>query len=343
MIMIRLSVFAIFILLGLNVSVCPVSATAPTTAKILFTSSRDGNYEVYIMNPDGSEQVNLTQHPTNDLEAVWSPTGEQILFVSDREDSIRDLYLMDPDGSNVRRAFKRKRIAYRYAPTWSPDGKQIAYIHLNWNGVTFMISITTLGEQKEVRVVEGWDPAWSPDGKEIAYVAHPLDDRRVTLIDIHTQRQKRLLPRKVTPWQNRPSWSASGAKLAFSWNKNPLPRFLPGNRLPPGWIEKETIYIANLDGTGLQQLINEAGPRAQYPALSPNGDKLLYTQAINGRLQLFKLDVNSGIRTQLTHVGRVFKANFGGDWFDPVYLLSVSPKPQSLSTVWGKLKKHKLH
>ena len=62
--------------------VCQVFAETPTTPKILFTSTRDGNHEVYIMNPDGSEQVNLTQHPARDVSAVWSPTGEQILFAS---------------------------------------------------------------------------------------------------------------------------------------------------------------------------------------------------------------------------------------------------------------------
>ena len=55
-----------------------IFAEAPTTPKILFTSSRDGNSEIYMMNPDGSEQVNLTQHRASDISAVWSPTGEQI-------------------------------------------------------------------------------------------------------------------------------------------------------------------------------------------------------------------------------------------------------------------------
>lgn len=82
---IRLFALAILNVLILDVNVDFAFATAPTTAKILFTSSRDGNYEVYMMNPDGSEQINLTQHRANDLNPVWSPTGEQILFVSDRE------------------------------------------------------------------------------------------------------------------------------------------------------------------------------------------------------------------------------------------------------------------
>ena len=112
----------VFMLISLSSSVCDLWAKAPTTPKILYTSWQNGSYEVYIMNPDGTEQVNLTQHPAADLNAVWSPTGEQILFVSDR-DGVRDLFLMDPDGANVRRVFKKE--VYRGRPAWSPDGKRI--------------------------------------------------------------------------------------------------------------------------------------------------------------------------------------------------------------------------
>ena len=99
---------------------------------------------------------------------------------------------MDPSGSNVRPVFTRKRKFYRDSPTWSPDGKQIAYTHLNWNGVRFHIHIATLGEQKEARVVEGRYPTWSPDGTKIAYVSYIADTCRIALIDLHTRRQKHL-------------------------------------------------------------------------------------------------------------------------------------------------------
>ena len=85
-----------------------VWAKPPTTAKIVFMSKRDGNAEIYIMNPDGSEQVNLTQHPAADYNPAWSPNGKHILFSSDR-DGIFDLFLMDPDGTNVRKVFKSSK------------------------------------------------------------------------------------------------------------------------------------------------------------------------------------------------------------------------------------------
>ena len=120
-------------------------------------------------------------------------------------------------------------------------------------------------------------------------------------------------------------------------------RFLD-RELHNAWQAKQTIYIVNRDGTGFRQLVDEAGPQAVDPVLSPNGAEVLYTQEINGQLQIFKLDVNSGLRTQLTHVGGIFRqANSGGDWFDPAYAyaLPVSPQPDLLTTTWGEMKKEK--
>ena len=55
--------FCVLSLMLLCTNVHPIFAKVPTTPKILFTSARANTYEVYIMNPDGSEQMNLTQHP----------------------------------------------------------------------------------------------------------------------------------------------------------------------------------------------------------------------------------------------------------------------------------------
>ena len=108
-------------ILGLNITqVCTVFAS-PATEKIAFTSTRDGNSEVYIMNPDGSQQTNLTWHSARDLAPAWSPTGQHIAFNSDR-DGTRDIYLMEANGKNVQKVFRS--LAYREYPTWSPDGKK---------------------------------------------------------------------------------------------------------------------------------------------------------------------------------------------------------------------------
>ena len=331
----RLFVFAILLLWVLNVSVYPLFAKAPTTPKILFTSTRAGNREVYIMNPDGSEQARLTKHPGNDLQAAWSPTGEKIVFVSDRGGQ-RDLYLMNPDGSNVRRVFKRKIEAWRTDPKWSPDGKQIVYEqwYREGPGQSGIYKIT-LGEQDPEFIGVYSYPEWSPDGTEIICKAANAAGTWLIVINIRTRNHERLLPKKTLPWQVQPSWSAIGDIIAFAGNNHPLPVILDRD-LHNAWHDKQVIFIVNRDGTGLRQLVEEAGSDAQYPEVSPNGEEVLYTQKINGDFQIFKIDINSEVRTQLTHIA---SWNTGGDWFDPDYALPVEPQPKLLTTTWGKVKK----
>ena len=329
--------FFSFFLIALYFS--PAFAEPPSSPKILFTSARDGNYEVYIMNPDGSGQVNLTQHGANDLSAVWAPTGEKILFISDRG-GMRDLYLMNPDGSNQRRIFRRKTKLFRQSPTWSPNGKQFAYVDVNWNTANFTIYTATLGEQDTASLAKGSYPAWSPDGTEI--ICNIGD--QLTFINAHTGARKPLLLEKQIHWQHFPSWSATGNKLAFSGNNHPLPdieglNLQDAKALHGAWKDKQTIFIVNRDGTGLKQLVEEEGPYAWIPTLSPNGDEVLYTQTVNEISQIFKLNVSTGARTQLTHDGFPRFGNFGGNWFDPAYALPVSPQPHLLTTTWGKVKK----
>ncbi len=305
------------------VSVCPVLAKAPNTAKIAFASSRDGNREIYLMNPDGSEQVNITNHRANDIYAVWSPTGEHILFVSDREQKEKgwgnwDLYLMEPDGSNVQKVFDKWKI--RANPTWSPDGKRFAYSYGEIGNN--LLYIGTIDGKEEERVAIGYSPAWSPDGTQIIFRSGALDKpRRFSLLHVKTKRQTFFPFPKEPKWVRGPAWSPSGDKLAFSWH-------IDGFR-------EEAIYIVNRDGTDPQEIVGALTTRAGSPIWSPDGTELLYTQFVNKNLHIFKVALDGGKPVQLTHEGW----NYRGSWFDPAYALPVSPQPQLLTTTWGDVKK----
>ena len=319
----RVFVLCVLSVVMLYASVCSVLAKAPDTPKIVFASFRDGNVDIYLMNPDGTQQVKITNHRAIDNMPVWSPTGEQILFSSDRnkEQLHWDIYLMDANGTNVRAVFAK--LADRSQPAWSPDGKQIAYRRREPRG-TF-IYIGTIDGKQEEKVAIGSCPTWSPDGAEIAFVSGGLEQKHISILNLGTRKQKVIFPPKAPPsWiAGRVVWSPKGDKLAFSWlHQVPLKDF----------INTQTIYIVNRDGTDLVQLVNKAGPKATSPVWSPQGDALLY---IHEQRQIFKIGVDEKQREQLTHIG----VNYLGNWFDPAFVLPVSPQPQLLTTQWGQLKK----
>lgn len=320
----------LFVLCVLNVvmlcaSIGNVFAQAPATAKIVFSSIRNGHWEIYTMNTDGGQPVRLTQNFAKDHSPVWSPTGEEILFVSD-QNGVPDLYLMNADGSNVRRVFKKS--ARREHPTWSPNGKRIAYMRVGF------IYIATLGKQEEEQFVNGRDPAWSPDGTEIAFARGDFGSHRLTLVNVHTRRQKQVLDQNVRAWQHLPAWSATGDKIVFSW----LNQILPHGELFD-LVDKETIYVVNRDGTGLEQIVPEAGKAAMAPVWDPRGSSVVYEQGTDNRIQLFKINLASRVRTQLTHTKGPGRGDEHADWFDPVVALPVSPQSQLLTTTWGDVKR----
>ncbi|MDE0690290.1 MAG: hypothetical protein OXI61_19180 [Candidatus Poribacteria bacterium] len=323
------NLFILWILiLGLFCQRVPfVYAQAPKTAKIAFSANREGNRDIYLMNPDGSQQVNITNHRADDVSSVWSPTGEHILFASDRGHKAWgtwDLYLMEPDGSNVRKVFDKS--ALRSSPVWAPDGKRIAYSYGEIGNN--LIYIGTIDGKEEERVAIGGTPAWSPDGTEIAFVVKAGAKRwEINMLNVQTRKQKVFFPPKAAPsWVRGPAWSPTGDKLAFAWlHRVPLADFL----------ETETIYTVNRDGTRLTQIVAEAKSRATDPIWSPRGDELLYARWKHETKQIFKIALNEGQSEQLTHIGFW---NDPTDWFDPAYALPVSPQPSLLTTMWGKLK-----
>lgn len=309
----------------LAVSISPVFAKAPTIAKVAFGSDRDGNREIYIMNPDGTQQTNLTRHKADDVSPAWSPTGEQILFASDRErpqvPPSWDLYVMDADGKNVQRVFEKSED--RRHPTWAPDGKQIAYKRFD-RGVGY-IYIATIDGKKEERVAIGGTPSWSPDGTEIVFVTKVGKERwEINILNMRTWKQKVFFPFEARPtWVKSPEWSPSGDKLAFSWSDEVLQ-------------EQETVYIVNRDGRALEKVVQNPGLGAGSPIWSPHGDALLYTQLVeNFRLEIFEISLDGTLPKQLINIGFW---NQAGDWFDPAFALPVAPQPKLLTTQWGEVK-----
>ena len=119
-------ILAIVVVVAVSAGTKPAEAAFPgNNGKIAFTSDRDGNPEIYTMNPDGSNQLNLTNKLVEDYGPSWSPSGNRIAFTSYPVGDSGEIYTMNSDGTGIKRL--TNNAVGDFYPSWSPDGKKIAF------------------------------------------------------------------------------------------------------------------------------------------------------------------------------------------------------------------------
>jgi Tol biopolymer transport system component len=133
---------------------------SPDGTRIAFISKRDGNWEIYVMNADGSAQQNLSHSPADDEQPAWSPDGKEIAFTSDRDNGLEELYVMDAGGTAVRELTNVPTGKSR--PVWSPDSRSIAFINRSDQGIYVMHADGTRMRRLLTGVTTGGGLAWQP-------------------------------------------------------------------------------------------------------------------------------------------------------------------------------------
>jgi Tol biopolymer transport system component len=98
---------------------------SPDGTRIAFSTNRDGNWEVYVMDVDGSNLRNITNHPSLDNNPRWSWDGTKIVFRSER-DGNAEIYIMNPDGSGLRRVTNEP--SAEFSPSLSPDSSRVVFL-----------------------------------------------------------------------------------------------------------------------------------------------------------------------------------------------------------------------
>ncbi len=148
-------------------------AFSPDGKRIAFSSNRDGNNEIYVMNVDGSGVRRLTNHPAGDIAPTWNPTGTQIAFTSDRIGVNQpQIYLMNADGTGVRRLTTGE--SYVDRATWSPAPyTEIAFTARTPAGFDIKAYDLATGQTRQLTFGEGSNesPTYSPNGRHIAFTS----------------------------------------------------------------------------------------------------------------------------------------------------------------------------
>ncbi len=314
-----------------------VNVDAP--AQIAFVSRRDGNPEIYVMDVDGKNQRNLTNHPDRDWDPSWSPHGKRIAFISDRDGHFLadmpdipsyEIYVMDADGANPQNLTNNPHDDR--GPVWSPDGKRIVFTsrrEKNQDG-HFNLEIYVMDadgrNQQNLTNHLGDDrfPSWSPDGKRIVFSSRRDGHFRgnfgityeIYVMDVGGGNQQRLTENRQYDWH--PSWSPDGKRIAFSSDRK-------------GDFENFEIYVMDVDG-GNQQRLTENRVYDWRPAWSPDAKRITFASERDGNYEIYVMDADGNNQRNLTN-----NPNYDAlpAWLN--FPLSVFPAGKKI-TIWGWLK-----
>jgi len=240
---------------------------------IAFYSDRDGNPEIYVMNPDGSSQHRLTSSQFEDSSPDWSPDGSQIAFISDRDDPqagncfpdcMYQIYAIQADGSGEHQLVKTESRALH--PDWHPDGTKLSFdTEFNLEGDVYVVNADGSGLQRLIG--DGFWADWSPDGTQLVFASKRDGNVEIYVADADGTHQRRLTDNSQLDYF--PAWSPDGRRIAFARQ------------------ESKQIYVMNADGSDELQLTHQGS--AENPSWSPDGAYIVFQSSSEGTFEIYTI------------------------------------------------------
>lgn len=188
---------------------------SPDGTRLIYFREYSHSNDIYIMNSNGSDQVNLTDiHALGNMslnsftEFPWSPDGNKIVFASNRSGHLK-ICIMDKDGKNIRQITNNSK-RKDYGAVWAPNRNTIAYV--STEGIGDQTAIFTLDldspKTKPVNITKNLYhntcPVWSPDGTQILFVSNRDADSELYIMNSNGRNVRRIT--HTAERKDNPSW-----------------------------------------------------------------------------------------------------------------------------------------
>jgi len=252
--------------------------------KIAFSSNRDGNYEIYLMKPDGSEQGNLTNHRGFDWAPSLSPDGTRITFTSDRDGGYQ-IFVMEENGDDPTNLTQTGPDGYNAKSDWSPDGNSIVF-HSFREGRQAQIYIMDADGSNQRRISDGIGadshPSWSPGGATILFQSERNGLVDVFIMDVGGNGLQNLtLDGFDDYWA---SWSPDG-RICYTSVRG------------GDW----EIFMMDPNGANKRNLTNNPAARESRSSFSPDGSKVAYTHGREGSYEIYVMERGGNNRQNISN------------------------------------------
>jgi Tol biopolymer transport system component len=231
------------------------------------------------INADGSGQRNVAREWGLDGLPVWSPDGRKIAFMRAWGND-GDIFVMNADGSGLRRLTRNDGPGWAWLPMWSPNSRQIAFSRVvpppkphrkGWKSEVWIMNADGSAQR---RLAPGFPGAWSPDGRKIAFSILTADKFDTFVMNADGSGQRRL---KCCATDIRGvTWSPDGQEIL-------VVGYRPGTR---GKISN--IYAMKADGSGQRKLTE----RGHDPHWSPDGKMISFVSNRDGNAEVYVMNAD---------------------------------------------------